>query len=241
MADKEITPKDPQASEVTAENERNQSERYRGPVTGVSTFKSPVLPRLGSTMNAYLPPLTRRTGRAVGIGLLLAVCLTLVFPGHAAAAYYAGSAGQTGSVSLSGPMINAYDVGRPGMYGTTFYSKNFNVGGYSVTRSPSSWSQRVTAVSTIQRWDGRWVDIQSRSFSGNVSGSGSLAIPAWTWSPTGVPNNRSFYRVNYLIGWNDASTGQLVAFTAILPNSYSDNHCNARNLPCTAYTYGLNF
>lgn len=194
-----------------------------------------------NTSPTSIAPLTRRAGRATLIGLLLAVILTLVQPVRADAAYYAGVTGRIGSVSLNGPMINAYDVAQSLWNGTTFYSKNWNVGGYSVSRSPSSWSQRVTAVSTIQRWDGRWVDIQSRNFSGSVSGSGTLTIPAWTWAPANVPNNRASYRVNYQIRWNDSSSGQLLAYTAILPNRYADNRCSTRKFFCTAYTDGLNF
>ena len=184
--------------------------------------------------------LTKATKTAFG-GLLIALLLTLFAPAGAEAAMYAGTSGRIGSVSLNGPMINVYDVGQRLANGTTFYSKNWNVGGFTVTRSASSWSQTVTAVSTVQRWDGRWVDISSRSWSGTVSGNGTLSFPAWTYSPTGVPTNRAGYRVNFQIRWNDWTSGQLLAYAAILPNTYADNRCSTRTLPCSSFTDGVNF
>lgn len=190
------------------------------------------------------PCLTRRLSRgtlAVLGGLLMSLLLALANPTPAQAAYYVGRSGQIGSVTVDGPMVNAWDVGVRLANGTYFYTKNWNVGGFIVTRSPSSYSQRVAGVSTIQRWDGRWVDIQSRSWTGTVSGGGTLSFPAWTWSPTNVPNNRASYRVNFQIAWYDAASGKLLAYTAILPNAYSDNRCSTKNLRCTSYTDGLNF
>jgi hypothetical protein len=182
----------------------------------------------------------RLTVATVG-GLLAALLMALIPTATAHAAYYAAPSGRIGSVTVNGPMINAYDVGRWLPNGTYFYSKNWGVGGFTVTRSPSSYSQRVTGVSTIQRWDGRWVDIQSRSWTGTVSGAGTLSFPTWTWSPTNVPNNRASYRVNFVITWTDYSSGQLLALTAILPNSYADNRCSTKHFRCTSYTDGLNF
>lgn len=184
--------------------------------------------------------LPKATTTALG-ALIVFLLLTLFAPVRADAAMYAGTAGRIGSVSLNGPMLNAYDVGQRLWNGTTFYSKNWGVGGFTVTRSASSWSQTVTGVSTVQRWDGRWMDIQSRTWSGTVSGSGTLSFPAWTYSPTGVPNNRAGYRVNYLIKWNDSASGQLLAYTAILPNAYADNRCSTRTFACSSYTDGVNF
>lgn len=198
---------------------------------------------MNTTVLAPSQPVTIHAKRTIGAvgGLLMALLLTFFTPAPAQAATYVGRSGQIGSVTLVGPMVNAYDVGQRLANGTYFYSKNWNVGGFTVTRSPSTYSQRVTAVAAIQRWDGRWVDIQSRTWSGTVSGTGTLSFPAWTWSPTNVPNNRASYRVNYLIAWNDSSSGQFVALTGILPNTYADNKCSTRFFRCTSYTDGLNF
>lgn len=176
---------------------------------------------------------------AVG-GLLMSLLLTFLTPAPAQAATYVGRTGQIGSVTVNGPMVNAYDVGQRLANGTYFYSKNWNVGGFTVTRSPSSSSQLVTGISTIQRWDGRWVDIQSRTWTGAVSGNGTLNFPAWTWSPANVPNQRQSYRVTFFIMWSSLS-GQTLAYTRVEPSTYADNLCATRNLPCTYYTDGVNF
>lgn len=187
------------------------------------------------------PPTRRRVSIAAMAAVLVALMLSLVSPVKADAAMYFGNAGRIGQVTLDGPMITAWDLGIRLANGTYFYTKNWNVGSFLVARSPSSWSQTVTAESTLQRWDGRWVDVQKRTFSGTVTGNGTLRIPSWTWSPTNVPNNRFGYRVNYVIVWNDATTGQLLAYTAVLPNALSDNKCQTKNLRCSAFTDGVNF
>lgn len=173
---------------------------------------------------------------------LAAVFATSAAP--ASAATYVGQAGQLGSVTLNGPMLNAYVVGRPGLGYSTFFSKNFNVGGFIVARSPSSYSQVVVGAAYIQRWTGStWVTVQSRNWSGTVSGNGGYRFPAWTWSPTQVPNNRYLYRVVFGIGWADSSSGRTLATTYIAPTTVADNLCSTPNpnLPCASYNYGVNF
>lgn len=171
---------------------------------------------------------------------LAAVFATSAAPAKAAA--YVTPAGRIGSVTLNGPMINAFEVGQRGLGYSTFYSKNIGVGGFTVTRSPSSYSQRVDGTSFIQRWvDGRWVIVQSRALGGTVSGNGTLSFPAWTWSPTGVQNHRSLHRVVFAIAWKDSSSGQALGSTLVLPTTVADNRCSAKNLGCTTYTYGVNF
>jgi hypothetical protein len=179
--------------------------------------------------------------RAAGVAVLLTMMLTGLLPAHADAATLSSTAGRTGTIWMNGPMINAWDLGTRLSNGTTFYTKNFNVGGITVGRSPSSSSQRVTVVSALQRWDGRWVNIQTRTRSGVVSGTGTVKFPEWTWSPTGVPNNRKSYRVIHGVYWYDLSSGQLLALTALLPNTVADNRCSTLNFRCTSYTDGLNF
>jgi len=175
-------------------------------------------------------------------GLLIALLFSLVTPVRADAAYFAGSSGRIGSVSLNGPMLVGSDWRTNGYAGTSIWWRAWEVGGFVVTRSPSSTAvQRVDGVSTIQRWDGRWVDIQSRSWSGTVSGNGTLTFPAWNWTPSSQPNNRASYRVNYQITWRVWATNQLLAYTAILPSTYADSRCRMIQLACTSYTDGNNF
>jgi hypothetical protein len=178
--------------------------------------------------------------RAAGVGLLMSLLLMLFHPVPADAASLAGNAGQIGTVWVNGPLINAWDSATPLQNGTTFYAKNFSVGGITVGRSPSSFEQRVTVVSGIQRWDGSWVDIQSRTRSGVVRGTGTVSFPEWTWSPS-VSNNRAFYRVVHVIYWVDSASGQLVAVTGVVPNSLADNRCSTKYFRCTSYTDSLNF
>ena len=179
---------------------------------------------------------------AVFAAVVSSLLMTLFAATPAEAATTVGAAGRIGSITLNGPMINGYDVGQRLANGTYFYSKNWNVGGFTVTRSPASYRQRVTGKSTIQKWNGaRWVDIQSRTWSGTVAGTGTLRFPGWTYSPTNVPNNRASYRVNFLITWTNTANGQLVALTGVVPNKYSDNRCATTFFTCRTYTDGINF
>ncbi len=175
-------------------------------------------------------------------GLLVSLVMSLFTVAPAGAAYYTGSAGPIGSVSLNGPMLVGSDYRINGMYGSSVWLKAWEVGSFVVQRSTyTSATQRVNGVSTIQRWDGRWVNIQTRSWAGNVSGNGTLTFPGWTWAPDSQPQTRSGYRVVYEIAWRVASTNQLLSYTTILPSTLSDSRCRMLQLGCSAFTDGINF
>ncbi|MEO7753540.1 MAG: hypothetical protein ABIS35_09015 [Terracoccus sp.] len=201
---------------------------------------------IGIITPTHRQPAARGMWRGVAkVAAASILALAAVFAAPAApadAATYVGAAGRIGSVTLNGPMLNAYDVGQRALGYSTFYSKNINVGGFTVTRSPSSYSQRVVGASYIQRWvGGQWVIVQSRTWPGIVSGTGTLRFPAWTWSPTLVQNQRWLYRVVFIVKWSDSFSGSTLGYTYVLPNVVADQRCSTVSLPCARYTYGVNF
>ena len=192
--------------------------------------------------SALLGSPARRAGARPLAVLVLTLLAVLLSPVRADAAQYSNTAGRIGSVSLHGPMIIGSDYRTNGLYGTSIWWKAWEAGSYTVTRSPSSTAlQTVIGVSEIQRWDGSWVTIQSRTYNGRVSGTGTLTFPSWTWTPTQQPWRRAGYRVVYHLAWRVTATNQLLAYTTVVPSTYADNRCRMLSLGCSQYTDGINF
>jgi hypothetical protein len=185
-----------------------------------------------------------RTAARVLTLLVLVLLGSLLSTPRADAAQFSGTAGRLGSVQLHGPMIIGSDYRINGIAYSSVWLKAWETGSFSVGRSPSSTAtQSVVGVIEIQRWTGSWTVIQSRRYSGQVGGTGTLTFPAWTWAPDTQPQYRAGYRVVYHLAWRVASTQQLLAYTTVVPSTYADNRCRmiSANLGCSSYTDGINF
>jgi hypothetical protein len=196
-----------------------------------------------SLTNATAP--VRRLSRVHALAVLVLVLLgSLLSTPRAQAAQFSGTAGRVGYVQLNGPMITGSDYRINGMAYSSVWLKAWETGSFSAGRSPSSTAtQTVVAVIKIQKWTGAWTTMQQRTYHGQVSGAGTLSFPGWTWAPDTQPQYRAGYRVVYDLAWRVSATGQLLAYTTVVPSTYGDNKCRmiSGSLGCSSYTDGINF
>lgn len=169
--------------------------------------------------------------------LLVVACAALAafaLPSQAGAwEYVSGFAkGNPGAVWV--PPVFPFEDHRFSTYGPALYFTTFQSGPY-VYRSPISNDddQLVTAIYTLQRWNGqRWYEV-TRQATPNYTipaGQQGIYLPRLWRSPGGTTlYNRGYFRVLWLFVWQAGGVGHQVA---ILPNQVSDFRCREMLRPC---------
>lgn len=190
-----------------------------------------------------MPPIDRpyavRRARRVGSLMVVIVFALLtslsVFATPAHASAYEQQVGYLGKVSVYGPMVTASD--------TQNYVKIFTTNGFVASRATAfTGAQRISATYQLQQLGttGWTTLVTSQSFSGTVSGGGTLSFPALKLFPSAVSNFPQTFRIKINVMWSLASSGMNIGFASIVPSQAGDTACRANYFRgCTAYTNGV--
>ena len=180
---------------------------------------------------------TTTTHRSAILAVLVAIILSAFSAAPASAATYTNRSGYTGGVTLNGPMTTGRDQM---VYNTccSYVLKRFSSAGVTVTATTAyAGTQRVYGVYQLQRWyNGAWQNLaQSGTYSGLVSGGGTLTFPGVTLDAPHYTGQFP-YRIRVALSWERASTGTALGAQWIIANRLAENACATRFTRCTPYT-----
>ena len=122
--------------------------------------------------------------------------------------------------------------------------RTWQASGLTVGRSGAyAGMQDVVVIYYLQRIvNGSWVTWASQTYSGRMSGAGTVTFPRWVFNPSSQPSYRNSYRVVYGLAWAVAGSSQVLGNGVIVPSTTGDNRCViAFGTPCQAYWDGIVF
>lgn len=180
---------------------------------------------------------TSRSARRVAAVLAAAVLVPLLSAQPASAVAATSVTGRPGPVTVTLPMLGAYEQVTPQASMRQLATNGMVVG----RSSAAAGSQLVSAQYVLQRSvNGRWVNLEfSPQYSGTISGTGTLRFPAWSKVPLVQDLRATGYRFVYNIVWASYTTGTAIAAEQVYSNRPGENLCYTRTRRCTAYTDGV--